>query len=143
MQNPVRVNSRDGCPLCFAPKTSWWGVPCAGVPLVDTIQDFLYEFSMKPARYACSRNHYFYHDIVRPAKIIMSILKDYKNSNFQSQFSVLKISQIFLNVKNIRLSRKPTFINEIFWKLWFLKYFVLYVKFMSALLIILVFPTIR
>ena len=49
MQNPVRVNSRDGCPLCFAPKTSWWGVPCAGVPLVDTIQDFLYDISMKAA----------------------------------------------------------------------------------------------
>ena len=102
MQNPVRVNSRDGCPLCFAPKTSWWGVPCAGVPLVDTSQDFFVRVQHETS-YASSRNHCFYHNIVRPTKIIKSILKDCKNSNFQSQFSVLKISKIFLNVKDIRL----------------------------------------
>ena len=48
------------------------------------------------------------------------------NSDFQSHFSASKIGQIF--PKKIfceeYLIRRPTSINEIFWKLWFLMYFI-------------------
>ena len=49
-----------------------------------------------------------------------------QNSEFQSHFSVSKIGRIFpkKNFCEEYLIRRPTYINEIFWKLWFLKYFI-------------------
>ena len=49
-----------------------------------------------------------------------------QNLFFQSLFLASKISQIFLNCFFCKeyLTSWSTFINEIFWKLWFLKYFV-------------------
>ena len=49
-----------------------------------------------------------------------------QNFEFQSHFSVSKIGRIFpkKNFCEEYLIRRPTYINEIFWKLWFLKYFI-------------------
>ena len=49
-----------------------------------------------------------------------------QNSEIQSHFLVSKIGGIFPKKKFCEeyLIRRPTCINDIFWKLWFLKYFI-------------------
>ena len=48
-----------------------------------------------------------------------------QNFYFQNHFLAPKIKRIFLNFFSCEeyLTRRSTFLNEIFWKLWFLKYF--------------------
>ena len=77
----------------------------------------------------------------RLTKIMNNLLEQSQSSDFQSHFSVSKIGWIFpKKICEEYLIRRPIYINEIFWKLWFLKYFIYWkcAQFLSALIIILV-----
>ena len=66
-------------------------------PVVETVQDFLIKLDIKPLMHLLE---------IRLSKIMNNLVKDLKIPSFSSV-------------------QRPTYINEIFWKLWFLKYFIL------------------
>ena len=93
---------------------------------VDTVQDFLIKLGIKPLLHILEISIFsLNNDIVRLTKIMnKQPCQRFQNSKFQSLFSVSKIGWIFPR-KNFcveYLIRRPTFIDENFWKLWFLKY---------------------
>ena len=93
---------------------------------LDTIQDFLIKLGIKPHLHILkiiifSLNHV----IVRPTKIMNNPLKVFKICTFKVIFQHQKSTESFwFFFCEEYLTRRSTFINEIFWKLWFLKYFV-------------------
>ena len=71
-------------------------------PILETIQEFLWELAMKQHIYAISLNHV----IVRLSKIINNLLKDLKILIFKVIFQCLKLVESFqkkFSVKNIWL----------------------------------------
>ena len=64
-------------------------------------------------------------DLVRLTKIMNNRFKDLEILSFKVIFQCLKLVESFQKkFCEEYLIRRPTFINEIFWKLWFLKYFI-------------------
>ena len=54
-----------------------------------------------------------------------NVVKDLKIFSFKVIFQCLKLIESFRKkICEEYLIRRPTYINEIFWKLWFLKYFI-------------------
>ena len=63
------------------------------------------------------------HVIVRPTKIMNNLLKVCKICTFKVIFQHQKSTESFwIFFCEEYLTRRSTFINEVFWKLWFLKY---------------------
>jgi hypothetical protein len=81
-------------------------------------------------------------DLLRLTKIMNNLVKDLKIPSFKVIFQCLKLVESFQKKQTCEkyLIRRPTYINEMFWKKWFLKYFIYYkcAQFLSALFIILV-----
>ena len=93
---------------------------------IDTVQDFLMKLGIKLCLHILKiRIFSLNHVIVRPIKIMNILLKVCKICTyFQSHFFGIK-TQPNLNYFFFceeYLTRRSTFINEIFWKLWFSKY---------------------
>ena len=88
---------------------------------LESVQDFLIKLNVY-ASSIFSLNI----DIVRLTKIMCKVVKDLKILSFKVIFQCLKLVESFQKKKFCEeyLIRRPTFINEIFWKLWFLKYFI-------------------
>ena len=115
---------------------------------IETFQDFFIKLGIKPLMNLLEKSIFsLNNDIVRPwtmqwfmvrhTKIMKKFCQRSQSSEFESHFSVFKIGQIFCEEY---LIRRPTFDNEIFFKLWFLKYFIYQkcAQFLSALFIILI-----
>ena len=98
--------------------------------LVETVQDFLIKLDIKPPMHLLeisilSLNN----DLVRLTKIMNNLVKDLKILSFKVIFQCLKLVESFKKkFCEDYLIRRPTYINEIFWKLWFLKSVVCFGK---------------
>ena len=80
-------------------------------------------------------------DLVRLTKIMNILVKDLRILSFKVIFQCLQFVKSFQKIfYEEYLIRRPTYNNEIFWKLWFLKYFIYQkcAQFLSTLFIILV-----
>ena len=123
--------------LGFAHWPYWWlriwklwgdksALVSALVAPVETVQDFLIKLGIKPLMHQLEISIFsLYNDLVRLAKIMNNLVKVLNILSFKVIFSVPKIGRIFpkKNVCEEYLIRRPTYINEFFWKPWFLKYF--------------------
>ena len=91
------------------------------LPPLDTVQDFFAQVGHQTMSAYIENKHV----MVRPTKIMNNLLKVCQILYFQSHFSPSKINRIFLIFFCKKyLTRRSTLTNEIFWKLWFLKYFI-------------------
>ena len=95
--------------------------------VLDTVQDFLIKLGIKPRLHIVLKISIFSlnHVIVRPTKIMNNLLNVCKICTFKFIFRHQKSTESFwIFFSEEYLNRRSTFINEIFWKLWFLQYFV-------------------
>ena len=84
------------------------------VRILETVQDFLIKLDIKPLMHILKISIFSLNNhLVRLTKIMNNLVKDLKILSFKVIFKCLKY-----------LIRRPNYINEIFWKLWFLKYFI-------------------
>ena len=91
---------------------------------VETVQDFLIKLDIKPQVRLLEISIFsLNNDLVRLTKLMNNPVKDLKILRFKVIFKRLKL--VNLSKKNFceeYLIRRPTSINEIFWKLWYFKY---------------------
>ena len=104
-----------------------WNWRFQGTYILETVQDVLIKLDIKPLIHLLEINiSSLNNDLVRLTKIMNNLVKDLKILSFKVIFQCLKLVESFQ--KKIfcekYLIRRPTYINEIFWKLWFLKYFI-------------------
>ena len=104
----------------------WFNKSCVApftARALDTVQDFLIKLGIKPCLHILKISIFsLNHVIVRPTKIIKQPLQSLQNLYFQSNFLASEINRIFRNFFFFckeYLTRRSTFINEIFWKLEF------------------------
>ena len=94
--------------------------------LLETVQDFFNKLDIKPLMHLLEISIFsLNNDLVRLTKIKNNLVKDLKILIFKVIFQCLKLVESFQKkFCEEYLIRRPTYINEIFWKLWFLKYFI-------------------
>ena len=94
---------------------------------LETVQDFLIKLDIKPLIHLLEISIFsLNNDLVRLTKFMKNHVKDLKILSFKVIFSVSKIGWIFRkkNFCEEFLIRRPTYINEFFWKNSYLKYFI-------------------
>ena len=93
---------------------------------VETVQDLLIKLDIKPLMHLLEISIFsLNNDLVRLTKIMNNLVKDLKILSFKVIFLCLKLVESFQkNIFEEYLIRRPTYINEIFLKHWFLKYFI-------------------
>ena len=93
---------------------------------VESVQDFLIKLDIKPLMHLLEKSIFSLNNhLVRLTKIMNNLVKDLKIRSFKVIFQYLKLVESFQKkICEEYLIRRPTYINEIFWKLWFLKYFI-------------------
>ena len=91
---------------------------------LKTVQDFLIKLGIKLHMHLWEISIFsLNNDLVRLTKIMNNFVKDLKILSFKVIFQCLKLVKSFQKkICEEYLIRTPTYINEIFWKLWFLKY---------------------
>ena len=86
--------------------------------ILETVQDFLIKLDIKPLMHLLEISIFsLNNDLVRLTKIMNNLVKDLKILSFKVIFQCLKL--VIFPKKNFceeYLIRRPTYINEIFWK---------------------------
>ena len=86
---------------------------------LETVQDFLIKLYIKPLMHLLEKSIFsLNNDLVRLTKIMNNLVKDLKILSFKVIFKCLKLVESFQKKFLWRnMIRRPTYINEIFWKL--------------------------
>ena len=93
---------------------------------LETFQDFLIKLDTEPLMRLLEISIFsLNNDLVRLTKIMNNLVKDLKILSFKVIFQCLRLVEIFWKkLWEEYLIRRPTYINEMFWKNDFLKYLI-------------------